>query len=255
MTLYETIYVRKTTRNFSMEPVRGELLDSILEYEKELVSFYPEIQTRMEIMGNLDGKARLKGIHIVNSPYYLVLYSEKKEGCFLNAGYLIEQMALYLNSRGLGVCYQRNARVKKSNDTEDNLTDMIILAFGLPNVELYRTAYGAKRMTLAELCTFKNEIGYNMKTLLEAARLTPSAMNLQPWRFVVYDNRIHVFLKKPPISVGLMEHLTEMDIGMMLSHIMIAAEDLWVDISIKKLENINSKPVPNNIYVTSIMMK
>lgn len=255
MTLYEAIYVRKTTRNFSMEPVRGELISSILEYEEELIPYNPDIQTKIEIIGNQDAKARLKGLLTVNAPYYLVLYSEKKEGCFLNAGYMMEQMALYLNSRGIGVYCLRNVHAKKGYDINENLHDLIILAFGLPKTELYKTAYSAKRLELSELCTFKSEIGSSMKAILEAARLAPSNMNLQPWRFVVYDNRVHVFMKKPPVANALLQQMAEFDIGMMLSHIMIAAEDLWIDISIKKLENINSKSIPNNAYVTSIALK
>ena len=38
----------------------------------------------------------------------------------------------------------------------------------------------AKRLPLNELCIFKEEAGEQMKTILRAARLAPSAMNTQP---------------------------------------------------------------------------
>ena len=60
-------------------------------------------------------------------------------------------------------------------------------------------------------------------TILEAARLAPSSMNSQPWRFVVYDNRIHIFSKKH--SAEQLKKWDEVNFGIMFANLMVAAEE------------------------------
>ena len=94
-----------------------------------------------------------------------------------------------------------------------------------------------------------------MKEILEAARLAPSSLNSQPWRFVVYENRIHVFSKKPLHDKKLLNRFQEMNFGIMLANVMVAAEEVWVDLDLIKLNNITHKTIPNNQYVISILLK
>lgn len=54
-----------------------------------------------------------------------------------------------------------------------------------------------KRMELNRFVKVHGNFGKVQRKLLEAARVAPSAMNLQPWRFVVTDGKIHMFVKKP----------------------------------------------------------
>ena len=69
-----------------------------------------------------------------------------------------------------------------------------------------------------------------MKAILRAARLAPSSFNSQPWRFVVYSDRIYIFAKKTlPFSGKEKRAFKEFNIGIMLSHIMLAAEELWMN--------------------------
>ena len=91
--------------------------------------------------------------------------------------------------------------------------------------------------------------------MLEAARLAPSSTNSQPWRFVVYENRIHVFSKKPLGERSLLNPFTELNFGIMLANVMVAAEEVWIDLDLIKLNNITHKSIPNNQYVISILLK
>lgn len=254
MTLYETIYVRKSTRNFKMDGVLEKTLEDIMKFEKEIESLDPEISTKIEIIKDTELKERYKGAMVAKAPYYLAIYSEEKEGYMINAGYIMEQMVLYLSVKGLGSCYQGAVKSKKNNDYP-GYKFVILVAFGFPKDMLHREKNTATRLKLNQICTFKSEMGKQLKTILEAARLAPSSMNIQPWRFVVYENRIHVFLKKPSGVFSPFVKWNEFDVGIMLSHIMLAAEELWVDISMKKLENITHKSIPNNQYIKSIVFK
>ena len=89
--------------------------------------------------------------------------------------------------------------------------------------------------------------------VLEAARLAPSSYNGQPWRFVVYSNRIHIFSKKA--SVDRFKKWDELNFGIMFAHIMIVAEELWLDLDLIRLEDISQKTFSKNQYVLSAVLK
>ena len=105
---------------------------------------------------------------------------------------------------------------------------MAMLAFGYPDGHLTREAAFARRLPLNKLCVFREEPGEQMKTILKAARLAPSALNLQPWRFVVYSGRIYVFALNGLLEKTVGHKMRELSIGCMLSHIMLAADELWM---------------------------
>ncbi len=134
----------------------------------------------------------------MDAPYYLAIYSDQEEGCERNAGYLMEQMVLYMTAKGLGTCYLGS--VQPAQKVRGGKRCLMMVAFGYPEGKLYRESPLAKRLPLNELCIFKEEAGEQMKTILRAARLAPSAMNTQPWRFIVYSDRIYVFALKNPLS-------------------------------------------------------
>ncbi len=77
----------------------------------------------------------------------------------------------------------------------------MIMAFGYPAEPLERSYEDFRRIELKKLVTIRGAFGKVQRKLLEAARLAPSAMNRQPWRFVSSEDRIHLFVKKRERSV------------------------------------------------------
>ena len=91
--------------------------------------------------------------------------------------------------------YRKQQGEKREN--EKNGKRLVgLIAFGKSKGAYTRKQSEAKRLPLEELCVFKEVPRQWMNQILEAARLAPSSLNSQPWRFVVYDNRIHIFSKK-----------------------------------------------------------
>ena len=115
---------------------------------------------------------------------------------------------------------------------------MILLAFGIPKTPGTRKEYEADRLAMEELCAYKEQPKTWVCQILEAARLAPSAWNTQPWRFVVYQNRVHLFSRKPLEKKGIFDRKQELNFGVMLANVMVAAEQIWVDIDFIRLENI-----------------
>lgn len=251
MTLFETIYNRQSIRKFIMDDLSEDKLESIRKYSNEIVPLNPEIKTRMEIISHKERKNKISGVLSHKAPYYLAFYSERKEGDLLNVGYMLEQLVLYMTLKGIGTCYLAN--IKAQSDNAGNRLAMIV-AFGKPEGKVVRDEKVAKRLDLDKICIFKEEVNRSFLTMLEAARLAPSSFNNQPWRFVVYNKRIHMFCKRPLLPIQFTKEITQIDMGIALAHIAIAADDLWVDIQIKHLENLASIPIANNEYVASITL-
>lgn len=236
--------LRMSVRNFCREELNKEILDELDVFISEIEGYYPEIDVNVEIIHTRSKKMR--------PPYYAILYSEEKEGCYLNAGFIMEQVVLYLTARGVGTCFKIMPVGINSRDALGRKY-MIGVAFGIPKDEMYRNADKAKRISMDRLCVLKGKVTGDMKKLLRFARLSPSSFNSQPWRFIITDNKIHVFKREPGAAVT--DNITDIDMGIMLANIMTCAEELWIDIVVKEIREIKEKKYANNKYVVSIKFK
>ena len=253
MNLYEAVYARKSVRCFAKEAVGGKTIESIRKFYQEMEGLFGGIETELVILENRKEKRSFMGFASVKAPYYLALYTSNQEKCMMNAGYVMQQLALYLCSRGLGSCFVGmnvlRPRLRKRGDK----ILACLLAFGKSKGSYTRKPVDARRQDLKELCIFKEKPRLWMTQLLEAARLAPSSMNSQPWRFVVYDNRIHIFSKK--YSVEKLKKWDEVNFGIMFANMMVVAEELWLDVDLIRLGDISQKNFPNNQYVLSAILK
>lgn len=251
MTKYEAIFKRRSVRKYREEEVEEPILEQIREFGKDPTEIWPKIRVKWEIYRASDHK--VKGLFQVKAPYYAALYSEECEDSQIHAGYLMQQLVLQLHTLGIGSCYQGGARLKE--EKEGDLKLMMILAFGYPAEALERKRSEFKRMELKKLVRANAPVGKTAKKLLEPARLAPSALNQQPWRFVVTENRIHLFVRRPGL-VGYQKQLDKnlFSAGIALSHMMIAAEEHWFDVSFQKLDSIMEKAVQNHLYAGSLLL-
>lgn len=254
MNLYEAIFVRKTVRKYKMEPLDQSLLDGIISFAESIPMLSEGIAVEYRLMEHSELKKYYSGALRFKAPYYLMLYSENIQGYQMNAGYLMQQVSLYLTAKGLGSCYLGMLKPKKVKAEGSKIDYVITLAFGKAENEVYRASDKAKRLPLNDIAIFKSEVNRNIKTMIQAVRLAPSSMNSQPWRLVVYDNRIHIFCKKNIFLTGVLNEVKLVDIGICLAHLLVTAEELWVDVKPVHLDNISSIAFKKNDYVISIKM-
>lgn len=252
MTRYEAIFRRRSIRKYKDTEIDKGILEKIVHFEQDAISIRQDIRVKWKILRSSD--QHLKGLFQVKAPYYVVLYSEICEDYRENAGCLMEQLALYLHTKGIGSCYQGGAGLK--HDDEDELEMVMIMAFGHPAEPLERDRADFKRQELNKLVKVHGTFGKVQRKLLEPARLAPSAMNMQPWRFVVTENRIHLFVKKP----GKLGYQKQLDMnlfnaGIAFSHMLVTAEELWFDLEYQKLDSILEKDFQNYLYVGSLIMQ
>lgn len=253
MNLYQMIFKRRSIRKFKKEQVPEQLLKDILYFGKCVSRLHADIQIRMEIRENLDEHLPVKGLWKVEAPYYLVFYSEEKDSYLTNAGYILEPVLLYMTGKGLGTCYLGNTRVPGAGPA--GMKQVIAIAFGYPKTLLYRDPATARRLPLKELCVFKEEAGESMKNILKAVRLAPSVMNTQPWRYIVYHDKIYIFSCREFLPSPSLVTLRELSIGIMLSHLAIAAEEMWMNIRLEVEEAMEKKPYKSGTYVATAYLK
>ncbi|MDR2635103.1 MAG: nitroreductase [Clostridiales bacterium] len=197
MTIYETIFARRSVRSYDQTPLDENTLN--------------EVSAFIDAARNLDGQKLkykilpAKAVGDNRAPHYILAYGTAAEE-FLNVGFVLEQTDLYLQSVGLGSLWLGMAN---PSAVDDNAGFCIMLAFGKTSVPLRDSVKSFKRLPLSEISETDNKVA-------EAVRLAPSAVNFQPWKlrfsegkvFVDYEGRggvFKIFFKKKlhKIDVGI----------------------------------------------------
>lgn len=180
-TSYETIFKRRSVRRFdkTLSFTDSELKEIEAQTEK-LIPLDKDVRVKFKVVKRSETTAKL-------GEYCLLMYSEKKPSYLLNAGYMLEQMDLYLSSRQIGVCWYGMCKAKQSQ--LDGLDYVILLAFGKSSSQDSRDQVSQfRRKSKAEIWQ-----GDFDPDVVEAVRLAPSACNSQPWRVSCDGNQIKVY--------------------------------------------------------------
>ena len=207
MTLKEMIYHRKSCRSFTNIPVDAETIEIIKAFPMK--PLYPDIKVHWDIVP----RNQVKCICPWTTPQLITIYSEEAEGCLENIGFLFQQMDLYLQTLGLGVCWLGMGRMNPKTTTQvEGMKFVIMLAFGHPKGDQLRhDMKGFKRKSMEQI-TDKADSG------LEPARLAPSAVNSQPWYFTHEGENIHVWCSKKG---------SRLDAGIALAHLYVTNEEAF----------------------------
>jgi hypothetical protein len=213
--LYNSIFLRKSCRQYDMTPLREKELEEIYSKIAGLKMLYPDIPLETRIAGPTE----VRGILGAKAPHYLVVSGHGNPGEYTNAGFIFEQWILWLTSKGYGSLW---LGATKSVNTEAG-KDIISIAFGRVKGKQTRTQADFVRKPM-------DEIAQGTDSRLEAARLAPSGVNLQPWYFIVQSSEqgtnstIYVYKKKPAIAKFLYK-FTDLEMGIVLSHLYVASEN------------------------------
>lgn len=179
--LYNTIFKRKSIRKFDNNLyVNTDELKQINDKMKNIKVLCNNIKVSMNIIER--NKTNVKF-----GEYCLLFYSEEKPNYLLNAGYMIEQMDLFLESLNIGTCWYGMGKVKE--DRKDNLKFIIMLVFGKCKDNDFRKSIKEfKRYKIEKI--WQGEFNNNIKELV---RLAPSSCNTQPWKIISNDDLIEIY--------------------------------------------------------------
>jgi len=210
--LKETIYHRKSHRKYSKEPVSLEMIEKIKAFFGEVKPLYDGIRVRLEIVDRKNVRSLMPWI----TEKVVAIFSEEAEGYLENAGFVLQQVDLYIQSLGLGSCWIGMASVNTETESSigEGLKFVILLAFGNTAENFRSSDEDFKRKPLDEISSSQDE-------RLIPARLAPSSINSQPWYFVKEGEKFHTY----QLSLVRTKNLTKMnriDVGIALSHMYVA---------------------------------
>ena len=214
--LYQAILDRYTVRQFEQTVFQQETYDLLNGIIGNVKSLLPDNQVTILQMNEITPVDLLvaQGPYgtFVISPHVLLPYTISQQFPLVEIGYQAQQIVIQLFKAGIGSCYLgtagRENSVIRHFDLPVNASMGASLVIGYPkNNELRSMANyfrkpgkHTKRMLLEEI-VFVNEydqmgqVPAALKPILEAARRAPSAVNAQPWRFVIKDGWLYLYVR------------------------------------------------------------
>ena len=206
---------RTSTRDFKDQNVDDEKIKSIYQMISELENKFGETDLHYqvnkkgeEVYFKLKGNAGYKGV-MIKAPLYVGLdITNNNKTALVKGSYGLEELITKLNELGLGSCY-----ITVSGVSDDILNSafpnsqgkiMSILAIGEAVNEESREHRFDDRKGINEF-VFIDSLDHKasvdelsqrgLDDLFSYLRFAPSSYNSQPWRFVLKDNLVNLYLE------------------------------------------------------------
>lgn len=243
--LYETIFKRKSVREYDPTPLDGHTLVEIMAHMSALKPMYDDIKIETKLVSQKDVKSLLSA----KAPHYLAVFSETKDGYLTNVGFVLQQMDLFLSANGIGSCWQGMPKPTKEILNSSKFEFVILLAFGKPKERLHREGVSEfQRKPLGEITNIKGA-----DELLEPARLAPSAMNRQQWFFTGNASTIHAYRAKSSfLTAFIFEKVSKVSMGIAICHVWIAAKYFGKEVEFICDKEAQNNPPGGHYYVITI---
>ncbi len=242
MNLYEAAKLRYSNRKYLMENIDAKLYNDIVEHINSMFPLFEDVSYSIDIINALEDRKYLTKLVWVNAPYYICIHSTNDKKAFLNAGYILENIAVYLTQKGISSCFM--ALFKTKLVQKDGMSPVIMLAFGKAKDIPYREDKYAKRLPMEKLVKGYDTAEDVVKGMLECARLAPSGYNAQPLRYVAKEQSIDIFSEKG-------SKIAMIDVGIAIANMFVVAEEKWQDVHLT-LNNINQIYFSGTKYVCTV---
>ncbi len=242
MRILQGMMMRKSVREYDFLQIEDDLMRRIEEYLDGIGIVYKKSKIRYVITNYCTGGF---------APYYVGIYTDGTKEGNINAGFVLQQLSVYLSAIGIASCFrEKNVIFQERN--KEGLHMTICLAFGYPKKMMYRNVGDEKRLPVEKVSVIKEKPDDEMLKLLQCAVLAPSSYNAQPWRFVVYRDRIHIFVKNNLIKK--INRLRYVNMGAMIANMVICSDEVWIDINVRILRKLKDRPLGNNEYILSVYL-
>lgn len=237
---YKAIRKRHSTRSYNGQAVESEKLESVKEACEKLSMSGARAVLALEnidkvFKGAIGPYGKVKG-----APAYVAFIGDTSVPNFQEeVGYVGEGVVLEATSLGLATCWVggffRPEAVAAGIELGKSERVLAVTPIGYPSK---RRAFDEKlmksfakshaRKELSELVGGLSPENWMqwMDTALRAARLAPSAVNRQPWRFMVDKNSITMSVDSPEDTYKISKRL---DCGIAMMHIELGARRAGVE--------------------------
>ena len=223
MDMKDAIVARRSVRSYTGQPLDELLIDRLAEFISGIRPLHDNTPVDIMLYESDDFHKEFGRSAFYRATDFVVLRSAESIGGYLeNVGFIGQQIVLWLTHKGVGTCWSGLAK-QKTPPSRGELPYIISIEFGRGNAPFRRHAEEVPRKKLHEFLL--GEISRpEFLPLLEAGRLAPSALNLQPVRFLTVDDCIHICRKKPPAGNRAMNVLQQIDTGIAMANMYVACD-------------------------------
>ena len=248
MTSLELIKSRRSVRTFDARPLEKDDLDALTNYANDCENPYG-IKIEWEIKNAAE--AKLSSPVIVGESFYIAGKVAPVDGCAEAFGYEFEKILLYALSRGVGSVMIAGTLDRQAFERAFGVGEGEIMPCVSPlgytaekmslRETLMRKGTGAdRRLPFEEIffdssfdAPFKESAAGALQGALAVVRLSPSAVNKQPWRVVIQNDRVHFFEKGAKSAKNGFD-IHKVDLGIALCHFETAARESGLDVTFER---------------------
>jgi nitroreductase len=257
-TMIEAINSRKSVRNYKDKSVSVDHLlkiKTIIDQAKPLFHNIP-----MEVLLIEDSekiKATFKGLvdkyTKVKAPHYLAFTSETMDGYLENIGFIGEEIVLRMTALGIGTCWVGSAIkqdiFKAIVKVQDKQNYIILVAFGYP-IEEIKPVKTRNRLAKSKLVSGSYDDQY--ETIVQSFIDSPSAVNSQPWKLCITNNKFDLYLQNKNILMKhILKDMNHIDMGIGLSNLYNSAIELGYSVQLKQASH---SELSNSLYIISAIL-
>lgn len=254
---YKALTIRHSRRKYNNQPLAPDTVTHLQNFCADWSGHFPGVRL---VLVTEKPDAVFKGLigsygKITGAPAYVAFIGDTTDPhVHENVGYVGEAFVLEATALELGTCWIAGTFKKEAVAQQINLAAnervYCITPVGncaeMQNYEgksLSGSPQGHKRKPLASLClNFDPQTCPEwMRLAFEAARIAPSAINRQPWRFSVSNTGIVVSTAKSFLEFGIDKRL---DCGIAMLHLEVAtlshgAQGTWEGLSAPHVARFN----------------
>lgn len=209
---YNMIFKRKSFhlfRNVGDEKITPAELAEIEKAYRDFAPLYSEIRTAIRIVPAQTVNFKR------DAEYCILIYSEKKENYLMNAGYIGEQLDLWLVKHNIGSLWFGIGKPDEPTYNGMDFVIMIAVRKVSDETKFRKDMFKAKRKPLSEVWS-GDSLG-----IADIVRFAPSACNTQPWHTENRNGELTVYRYKKPGKRGIMpasavSYFNRIDIGIYL---------------------------------------
>jgi nitroreductase len=256
--MIQAINSRKSIRNYKDESVSPEDLQKIKNIIKNATPLFSHIPMESFLIENGEKiHATFKGLMAkytkVKAPHYLAFTSEISEGHLENIGFIGEDIVLKLTQLGIGTCWLGSAIKQELFKTivkvQDKQSYIILIALGYPTEQL-KLVESRKRLDKTKVIVGAYDDQY--EPIIQAFIDAPSAVNSQPWKLSINNNKFDLYLENRNIlTKKMLKDMNHIDIGIGLNHLYNSAIELGYKVELKQAPH---NELGNSLYILSALL-
>ena len=253
---------RKSIRDFQDKSLTGDEISNIKNAFNEIKEkfdwgdFNLEVyEDGEEIYRELENKAGYAGVMIKSPGYIHRNLKNQDKLTYVHGAFVLGELITRLVDFGLGNCVITlgdnlvESKKKLFGEMEDGLDYLIAIGHSTPSPALKKDGTYSSRKPVEEIAFLDADFrqpaneklrDLNMLELFSAIRYAPSYRNKQPWRFVITNSEVHVYVQN---DEDLRSSLT--DVGI----IMYYFQEMAKTMGIKGNWEIVSELVPDRQFI------